>query len=118
VKNSPGAQADLAATSTGVYCNTAVIPILSIISLGIVPTVWKEEDCQGMFLRSTKNPDRPPVRVEVRFRGTAMIGWASLLVGALPGWSWGDIRGDSHYHQMLRLEVIRHRAEIERLLVP
>jgi hypothetical protein len=115
---SPEPQPDLAATSTGVYCNTALIPALSIISLGIIPTVWQEEDCQGMFLRSMKDPGRPPVRIDVRFRGTAMIGWASLLVGALPGWSWGDIRRDSAYHQMLRLEVIRHRAEIERLVVP
>ena len=115
-ETSPEAQADLAATSTGVHCNTAVIPVLSIISLGIIPTVWQEEDCQGMFLRSTKDPDRPPVRIDVRFKGTAMMGWASLLVGVLPGWSWGDIRGDLAYHQMLRLEVIRHRAEIERLV--
>jgi hypothetical protein len=115
-ETSPGARADLAATSTGLYCNTAVIPALSIISLGIIPTVWQEEDCEGMFLRSTRHPDRPPVRIDVRFKGTAMMGWASLFVGALPGWSWGDIRGDSAYHQMLRLEVIRHRAEIERLV--
>jgi len=115
---SPGAQADLAATSTGAYCNTALIPVLSIISLGIIPTVWQEEDCEGMFLRSMKFPDRSPVRIDVRFRGTAMMGWASLLVGALPGWSWGDIRGDSAYHDMLRLEVIRHRTEIERLVGP
>jgi len=115
---SPGAQADLAATSTGAYCNTALIPVLSIISLGIIPTVWQEEDCEGMFLRSMKFPDRPPVRIDVRFRGTAMMGWASFLVGALPGWSWGDIRGDSAYHEMLRLEVIRHRTEIERLVGP
>jgi hypothetical protein len=113
-----GAQVDLTATSTGTYCNTALIPALSIISLGIVPTVWQEEECQGMVLRSTKYPDRPPVRIDVRFKGTAMMGWACLVVGALPGWSWGNIRGDSAYHKMLRLEVIRHRAEIEGLVAP
>ena len=110
--------AELAATSTGVYCNTAVIPILSIISVGIIPTVWQEEDCEGMFLRSTNHPDRPAVRIDVRLKGTAMMGWASLFVGALPGWSWGDIRGDSAYREMLRLEVTRRRAEIERLVAP
>jgi hypothetical protein len=117
-ETSSEAHAELAATSTGEYCNTAIIPVLSIFSVGIIPTVWQEEDCEGMFLRSTNHPDRSPVRIDVRFKGTAMMGWASLLVGALPGWSWGDIRGDSAYHEMLRLEVTRRRAEIERLVAP
>jgi hypothetical protein len=116
--SSPETHAELAATSTGEYCNTAIIPILSIVSVGIIPTVWQEEDCAGMFLRSTNHPDRPGLRIDVRFKGTAMMGWASLFVGALPGWSWGDIRGDSAYHEMLRLEVTRRRAEIERLVGP
>jgi len=117
-ETSPEVHAELAATSTGVYCNTAIIPVLSIFSVGIIPTVWQEEDCEGMFLRSTNHPDRPAVRIDVRFKGTAMMGWASLFAGALPGWSWGDIRADSAYHEMLRLEVTRHRAEIERLVAP
>jgi hypothetical protein len=117
-ETSPEVHAELAATSTGAYCNTAIIPVLSIFSVGIIPTVWQEEDCEGTFLRSTNHPDRPAVRIDVRFKGAAMMGWASIFVGALPGWSWGDIRGDSAYHEMLRLEVTRRRAEIERLLAP
>ena len=42
---------DLVATSTGLYCNTAVIPVFSILSLGVIPTIFQDEHCRGMLLR-------------------------------------------------------------------
>jgi hypothetical protein len=73
-ESTPGADIDLVATSAGVYCNTAVIPLFTILSLGIVPTVWEEEDCEGMILRSVRIPAAPPVQVDVRVSGRAMMG--------------------------------------------
>ena len=89
---------DLVATSTGLYCNTAVIPALSILSLGVIPTMFQDEHCEGMLLRSA--PGRPKsegVQIEVRHKGPVIMGWVAVVVGALPGWSYGSVDGDSRF---------------------
>jgi len=117
-EQTPGPQADLAGMSTGVYCNTAVIPLFTILSLGIVPTTWEETDCEGMTLRAARIRSNGSVQVDVRYKGRAIMGWAAVFIGALPGWAYGDVRGDSRYRERFRLEVIRHRREIEQLAGP
>jgi hypothetical protein len=111
----PGPQADLTAMSTGVYCNTAVIPLFTIISLGIIPTIWDETDCQGMTLHSARIRSGGSVQVAVRYKGRAVMGWGAIFLGVLPGWAYGDVRGDARYRERFRLEVIRHRQAIEQL---
>jgi hypothetical protein len=108
---------DLVATSTGLYCNTAVIPILSIISLGIIPTIFEDEHCEGMLLRTAAGqPKSKGIQVDVRYKGPVIMGWAAVLVGALPGWSYGAVDGDSRFVERFRLAVIRRRADIDRLV--
>src|SRR3954468_1486470 len=68
--------ADLYVESRGDYCNTAVIPIFTLLTLGIVPTIWKETDCTGMIFRpvnATAGSDSVVVRVS--HTGTAVMGW-------------------------------------------
>ncbi|HEY3132234.1 MAG TPA: hypothetical protein VGL91_22455 [Acidobacteriota bacterium] len=108
---------DLVATSTGLYCNTAVIPVLSIVSLGVIPTVFQDEQCQGMLLRrAAGRPKSEGVQVEVRYKGPVIMGWIAVVVGALPGWSHGSVDGDSRFAARFRLAVIRRHADIERLV--
>ena len=108
---------DLVATSTGLYCNTAVIPALSIISLGVIPTIFQDEHCEGMLLRTAAGrPRSEGVQIEVRYKGPVVMGWAAVVVGALPGWSYGSVDGDARFAERFRLAVIRRRADIERLL--
>jgi hypothetical protein len=116
-KNGQATNGDLIATSTGSYCNSAVIPLLTILSLGIIPTVFDDEDCVGMELRQ---PGVPPstrsVRIEFRNKRRVVMGWAAVFVGILPDWSHGSPRRDSRFYQRFRLEILRHRSEIERLI--
>ena len=108
---------DLVATSTGLYCNTAVIPALSIISLGVIPTIFQDEHCEGMLLRrSAGRPKSEGVQIEVRSKGPVVMGWGAVVVGALPGWAYGSVDGDSRFGERFRLAVIRRRAEIDRLV--
>ena len=108
---------DLVATSTGLYCNTAVIPVLSIISLGVIPTIFQDEHCVGMLLRTAAGrPKSEGVQVEVRYKGPVIMGWVAVVVGALPGWSYGSVDGDPRFAERFRLAVIRSRANIERLV--
>jgi hypothetical protein len=108
---------DLVATSTGLYCNTAVIPVFSIISLGVIPTIFQDEQCEGMLLRAAAGqPKSAGVEVAVRYKGPVIMGWVAVVVGALPGWSYGSVDGDSRFAERFRLAVIRRRADIERLV--
>jgi hypothetical protein len=114
--SSPSNQ-DLVATSTGLYCNTAVIPIFSIISLGVIPTIFQDQQCKGMLLRTAAGrPKREGVVVEVRYKGPVVMGWAAVVIGALPGWSYGSADTDPRFVERFRLAVISRRGEIERLV--
>jgi hypothetical protein len=105
------------ATSTGLYCNSAVIPALSIISLGVIPTIFQDEHCEGMLLRTaTGQPTNSGVQVAVRYKGPVIMGWVAVVVGALPGWSYGSVDRDSRFAERFRLAVIARRGDIERLV--
>ncbi len=112
----PGPAADLFASSTGDHCNRAIIPFWSILSLGVVPTVFEDEDCEGMVLRPTKSLGAGSVEVGTRYKARIVMGWVAVPLGLLPGWSHGEMRSDRRYAELFRLEIIRHRAEIERLV--
>jgi hypothetical protein len=119
----PGADADLVAISNGAHCNTAIIPVFTIITVGLIPTVFEDEDCHGVVIRSARpstsqpvpEPVPQPVEIGVRHKGQVVMGWAALVFGALPGWSYGSGSDDSRYRERFRLEVITHREEIEKL---
>ena len=116
-KNAQPRDGDLIATSTGTYCNSAVIPLFTILSLGIIPTVFDDEDCMGVELRHTGGPaSARSVRIEFSNKSRVVMGWAAVIMGILPGWSHGSPRNDSRFYQRFRLEVIRHQSEIERLI--
>jgi len=112
----PGPATDLIASSTGGHCNRAVIPILSILSLGVVPTVFEDEECDGMVLTPAKSSSVGSVELESRYKARTVMGWAAVPLGALPDWSYGPMREDRRYAELFRLEIIRRRAEIERLV--
>jgi hypothetical protein len=107
---------DLVATPTGEYCNSAVIPIFSIISLGIIPTIFQDEQCTGMLLRKRAGlPKREGIQINARYKGPVVMGWAALVVGLAPGWSYGEAADDARFAERFRLAVIRRRTDIERL---
>lgn len=114
----PGQQ-DLVATSTGEYCNTAILPFLTIITLGIIPTVFQDEQCQGMLLRRSAD-DAPElgVKIGVSSKQQVVMGWISVVLGAQPGWSYGSVGDDSRFAKRFRLAVIARNKEIQQLVAP
>jgi hypothetical protein len=114
----PGAGTDLIASSTGLYCNTAVIPLFTIVSPGVVPTIFEDEDCQAMVLRSAKNPARTSPEIVARYKGRVVMGWFAVPLGVMPGWSHGSAREDGRYAERFRVEVFRQREQIERIAAP
>ena len=108
---------ELVATSTGAHCDSAVIPLLSIVTLGIVPTIFQDEHCEGMLLRRAAGQQKESgVQVEVHAQATSVLGWGAILVGALPGWSYGPVGDDSRFAERFRLAVVQRRADIDHLV--
>ena len=94
-----------------------MIPLFTIISLGVIPTTFQDRRCEGMLLRrAAGEPKNSGVKVEVRFRGAVVMGWAAVLAGARPGWAYGSLARDSRFVDLFRLAVIQKRAEIDRLV--
>ena len=115
-ESSPGADADLVAMSIGLHCETSVVPLFTILSAGLIPTVFDGESCDGMVIRSAKPATPPPVEIRVRHTGQTVIGWAAIFFGALPGWAYGTVGDDRGYSDLFRQEIARSRKEIEQLV--
>jgi hypothetical protein len=114
----PGTDTDLIASSTGRYCNSAVIPLFTILSFGVVPTVFEDEECQAMVLRSARASARTSPEIVARYRGQVVMGWLAVPLGAMPGWSHGSAREDGRYAERFRVEILRHREQIEQIAAP
>jgi hypothetical protein len=115
--NAQASGGDLIATSTGIYCNRAIIPLWTLLTLGIIPTVFEDENCEDMELRRAGAPaSATSVQIEFRYTGRVVPGWGAVIMGILPGWSYGSARSDPRFYQRFRLEVIRHQREIEDLM--
>ena len=100
----------------GMRCESSVVPLFTILSAGLIPTVFDGESCDGMVIRSAKPATPPPVEVRVRDKGQTIVGWAAIVFGALPGWSYGTVGDDRGYSDLLRIEIARSRKEIEQLV--
>jgi len=114
-ETSPGADADLVAMSIGLKCESSVVPLFTILSAGIIPTVFDGESCDGMIIRSAKPATPPPVEIRVRQNGQTVVGWAAVVFGALPGWAWGSVGDDRGYDELFRREIAKSRTAIEQL---
>ena len=85
--------------------------------LGVIPTIFQDEQCEGMLLRSAPGePKSEGVAIEVRHKGPVVMGWVAVVIGALPGWSYGESSSDARFAERFRLAAIRRRSDIDRLL--
>ena len=103
-------QPDLIATPVDAYCNNAVIPIYTLLSLGVVPTTFDDRDCVSLKLQSTHQPPGTPA-LQIQFQYT-VLGWYAVVLGFRPGWKHGSVRDDPLFLQRFRLQIIRNQARI------
>lgn len=109
--------ADLVAMSTGGYCNSAVVPMFTILTLGVVPTIFTDTDCDGVVLkRYPATPGSDSVVIESRRESRVVMGWAAMLVGILPGWTHRDARRHPATGRVLRAAVFRQESAIAQLM--
>ena len=106
-------QPDLIATPVDAYCNNAVIPIYTLLSLGVIPTTFDDRDCVSLKLQSShQSPGTPALQIQFQNTGTVVLGWYAVVLGFRPGWKHGSVRDDPLFLQRFRLQIIRNQARI------
>lgn len=113
----PNVGDDLIATPTGAYCNTAIIPLWTIISLGLFPTVFTDTDCEGaVFRRAGGRLPGDSVVIQDVDSARVVMGWVAVPLGALPGWTHGAARDNSRAQERRRLWILTHQAALAALV--
>ena len=90
----------------------AVIPILSFLTLGLIPTVTEEEHGYSFSLRSPKSSERV-VTVEYVHRGYTVLGWVAGILNLFPQWTGDGVRDDPHFKERLKLAILTKAQDIK-----
>ena len=110
----PGVQ--LIAEATLEQCAISLVPFFTVLTLGLVPTVFTDRECSGaVFRRADGTRPQDSVVVRIRHQGKAVMGWAAAPLGLLPAFSYRSARGQKGYHQAFRLAIIAKREELAAL---
>ena len=90
----------------------AMIPILSLITLGMVPTVTEEEHGYSFPFRSPKSSEHVVI-VEYVHRGYTVLGWVAGLLNLFPQWTGDSVHNDPHFKERLKLMILTKAQEIK-----
>ena len=98
------------------FSGSAVIPLWTFLSLGIIPTVTEEEHGTVFSLHSPQDPDKKKVLVEFRYSGRTILGWIGGILILMPGRTGGDPREHPRYYQGLAYAIVLKSEQIQQLL--
>ncbi len=90
----------------------AVIPLLSFLTLGLIPTVTEEEHGYSFSLRSPKSSERV-VTVEYVHRGYTVLGWVAGILNLFPQWTGDGVPGDPRFKERLKPAILVKAQEIK-----
>jgi hypothetical protein len=91
---------------------TAVIPALTFLTGGLVPTVV-EESHGNVFSLSKGTRGARRALVDASYRGTTTLGWAALGTGSLPGFTLGSPEESERFKEMTAYRTLRALEENE-----
>jgi hypothetical protein len=106
-------KSDLVAKVEDRIYGTACIPWLTFITLGIVPTIAKENHGDSFSLSSPDNPNNK-VMITFRYRSTTVLGWAGLFLNLHPDW-WMCPKSSNRYLDSLSYEIAIKEKKIKAL---
>lgn len=98
-------------------CGTATIPIFTMVSLGIIPTIVDEEWGES-FTLSRAGDARSGLQVEFAYTGPTTLGWIGALASLSPNSTAGNPRDTGRFSDALALAICSQAAAIEDLLKP
>ncbi len=90
---------------------TATIPIFTMITLGIVPTIVEEE--HGLeFSLVPSLPPKKPIAIRFSYKGPSTLGWSAFYRAFLPNETLGPADWRARFVQSLAWHVVQHKGEI------
>lgn len=102
---------DLLARVERTITGNAVIPVLSLITLGLIPTVTEEEHGYSFSIRSYKSSGRVVI-VEYVHQGYTVLGWVAGLLNLFPQWTGDSVHNDPRFKERLKLMILTKAREI------
>ena len=94
----------------------AVIPLFSILSLGVVPTWFPMEYGASFELApTTSSCSRTPVEVDASYEGTLVMGWVSSILNLSTRRTVRDVRKTDRYRDAIAHAVALRADDIHRL---
>jgi hypothetical protein len=96
---------DLIATVEKSVHGTAVIPALTFLTAGVVPTVVQEDHGFVFSLAPSAQRSRKTM-VDASYSGTTTLGWAGLGVRALPGYTGTEPVQSGRFLKMLAYRTL------------
>lgn len=95
---------------------TAAIPLLTGISLGLIPTTVQEEHGYAFSFVSKEKPTGNGVGIEFSYSGPSTLGWWCLVLNLSPNRTSGDVKGHARFRDGLAWAVARRGDAIRALL--
>lgn len=92
----------------------AVLPWLTLLTLGIVPTFVDEEHGLSFCFEAPDDDARGALHVEVAYSGRTTLGWIALLDGPVPGRSVFPFTstGSERFRSRLSLAILEHASSL------
>ena len=89
-------------TSYGV---ASVAPILTVASLGIIPT-WATEGHGGVFTLERPDVEQEPVRIDFFYEGRTILGWAAVAANVGPSRTMRAPWKTDRYREALAARIV------------
>ena len=100
----------VAQVDRGIY-GTATIPILTMVTLGIIPTVVDEE--HGLeFSLIPNSPPKKPIAIKFSYKGPSTLGWWAFYRASLPNETLGPADWHVRFVQNLAWHIMEHEGAI------
>jgi hypothetical protein len=106
-----GKKYDLIAKVEQRVYGTATIPIVAILTLGIVPSII-EEDHGHVFSLQAIDETSTKITISTKYTGNTILGWVAIPLWISPSFSIGDPENTFKYRQYLNHRVISDAHEM------
>ena len=105
----------IASVRRPIYGTASVLPLLTVLTLGIVPT-WGSEEWGESFTLSNARARDSEVEIEFTYSGPTTLGWAALLLAPLPTHALGRPYDKPRFRRAFTAAIAREEGQIRRLL--
>ena len=96
---------DFVATVERNVHGTAMIPAVTILTAGVVPTMGEEEHGVVFSLAPSSRRSQKTM-VDASYRGTSTLGWAALGIRMLPGYTGTEPEQSERFRKMLAYRTL------------